>query len=257
MRRTVGAFAVVVVVAVAAGIGAAQPIGHDAGPGRHGPTGTPSQPLHLTVEAPERCDPIDPRACLLPFPNDYFTVADPSTATGRRVGVAQASMPVNRAGAHIDPTEWNRNDGFSPGSALLVYAPGVDLARTGAAPITDIGRSLRRDAPIVILDAGTGARHPYFAELDATATHDANRLLIVRPARNFLEGHRYVVGIRRLRDRQGRLIPRVRRPVPGDGAIGPAAPPRLRVRAGCRYGGRRPPLDSGRGGDPWAGPTTC
>ena len=29
------------------------------------------------------CDPLDPSLCLLPFPNDYFTVADPTTPTGR------------------------------------------------------------------------------------------------------------------------------------------------------------------------------
>src|SRR4051812_36413469 len=33
------------------------------------------------------CDPTDPAACLLPFPNDFFTVADPATATGRRVNL--------------------------------------------------------------------------------------------------------------------------------------------------------------------------
>jgi hypothetical protein len=162
VRRTVGALAFVVAVAVAAGIAAAGPAGHETGRGRHGPVGTPARPLHLTVDAPDRCDPIDPRACLLPFPNDHFTVADPSRPTGRLVHFAAASMPANAAGTHIDPTEWNRNDGFSPGSALLVHVPGIDLGRTGAAPITDIGRSLRRDAPIVIVDAATGERHPYF-----------------------------------------------------------------------------------------------
>jgi len=31
-----------------------------------------------------RCDPIDPSACMLPFPNDFFTKPDRSTQTGRR-----------------------------------------------------------------------------------------------------------------------------------------------------------------------------
>ena len=31
------------------------------------------------------CDAVDPTSCLLPWPNDRFTRADPSTATGRRV----------------------------------------------------------------------------------------------------------------------------------------------------------------------------
>lgn len=207
MRRTISAFTIVATLAVAAGIGAAGPVDPKTAPGRHGPEGTRMHPLHLALESPERCDPIDPRHCLLPFPNDHFTAPDPTTPTGRRVNFAAASMPANAAGVHIDPTEWNRNDGFSPGSALLVHIPGIDLGRTGAAPITDIGRSLQRDAPIVIVDAATGQRHPYFAELDATVDHDENRLLIIRPAKNFLEGHRYVVGIRSPRDAHGNLIP--------------------------------------------------
>src|SRR5256885_12285985 len=56
------------------------------------------------------------------------------------------------------PAAWNRNDGFSPGSMILAHVPGLDLVRTGAAPSTDIGRSLRPDAPIVLLDTRTGDR---------------------------------------------------------------------------------------------------
>ena len=32
-----------------------------------------------------KCDPLDPTVCLQPWPNDYFTRADPTTATGRRL----------------------------------------------------------------------------------------------------------------------------------------------------------------------------
>src|SRR5437764_5129955 len=131
------------------------------------------------------CDPLDRTACLLPFPNDSFTVRDPSTATGRRVNLASSAMPRNSAGVPIDPTEWNRNDGFSPGSMVITHVPGIDLTRTGAAPITDIGSSLRPEAPIVLLNARTLERRPYWAELDAHATNQARRLLIVRPAENF------------------------------------------------------------------------
>ncbi len=152
------------------------------------------------------CDPIDPTACLLPFPNDYFTVRDPSTGTGRRVHLDPSAMPRNNAGVPIDPTEWNRNDGFSPGSVILTHVPGIDLTRTGAAPVTDIGSSLRPDAPIVLLDARTLQRRPYWAELDAHASNPARQVLIVRPAVNFADGARYIVALRRLRDGAGREI---------------------------------------------------
>ena len=153
-----------------------------------------------------RCEFLGSRACLLPFPNDHFTVADPATDTGRRVNLASDSMPANASGTHMDPTEWNRNDGFSPGAMILAHVPRLDLEQTGAAPITDIGASLLPKAPIVLLDAHTGERHPFFAELDATATTDAGRALIIRPARNLLEGHRYIVAMRRLEKPNGRRI---------------------------------------------------
>lgn len=155
------------------------------------------------AQAGDGCDPIDPAACLLPFPNDYSTIADGGTPTGRRVHLRTTLK--NALGAPVSPAEWNRADGFSPGSMLLSRVPGLDLARTGVAPVTDLGASLRDDAPIVIVDTATGERWPYWAELDANAPAD-RRALIVRPARNFREGHRYAVALRDLRDEAGNPI---------------------------------------------------
>ena len=161
----------------------------------------------VDVSLADRCELLGQSGCLLPFPSDWFTVADAGSDTGRRVRFVAGSMPANVSGVHVDQTEWNRNDGFSPATPILVHLPGVDPARSGAAPITDIGRSLDADAPIVLLDAGTGERHPYFAELDATATSDAGLALFIRPARNLVEGHRYVVALRGLEDGGGLAIP--------------------------------------------------
>jgi hypothetical protein len=152
------------------------------------------------------CDDTDERACLLPFPSDTFTVADATTDTGRRVDFAASAFTANAAGVPFDPTDWNRADGFSPGTPVMTLVPGLDLGRTGTAPITDIARSLDEDAPIVLLDAETGERWPYFAELDAHAPEGADPLLIVRPARNFTEGHRFVVALRGMRDAGGALV---------------------------------------------------
>ncbi|MEU5931632.1 hypothetical protein [Micromonospora sp. NPDC047187] len=173
--------------------------------------GTAAPAAPPTTPAPAghpSCDPIDPTACLLPFPNDYFTVPDRSSATGKRVRFAAAAMPANVQGTPIDPTEWNRQDGFSPGSPILVRVPGLDAAASGIAPVTDIGRSLAPNAPIVLLNTRTGERTPYWAELDAHAAGQPDRqLLIIRPAVALTEGTRYVVGLRGLRDGNGALIP--------------------------------------------------
>jgi hypothetical protein len=149
-----------------------------------------------------------PVSGLLPFPSDRFTVADRSSPTGRRVHFPAGSLPANVTGAHIDPAEWNRQDGFSPGTPILVHVPGLDPAASGIAPVTDIGRSLAPDAPIVLLNTRTGQRTPYWAELDAHAADDpARQLLIIRPAVALTEATRYVVVLREVRDRTGRSIP--------------------------------------------------
>ena len=157
-------------------------------------------------EAAGICDPTDHTACLLPFPNDTFTVADSTTKTGRRVNLSALAMPRNVANKPIDPTEFNRNDGFSPGSPVLTSVPGLSIDKSGIAGITDPAASLLDTAPIVLLDAATGERHPYWAELDGNDTAGEQPLLIVRPATNFAEGSRYVIGLRDLKDGAGKAI---------------------------------------------------
>jgi len=181
-------------------------------------------PTHAAlISLRQPCDQTDKAQCLFPFPNDYFTRPDPTTATGKRVDFQLLEMPRDVAGLPIDPTEWNRNDGFSPGSEVLTFVPGLDLHRTWgtqnlASPrdggpndprdqISDIGRYQASNAPILIIDATTGLRWPFWSELDHNAaTKDNQRTLILRPARNFLEGHRYLVALRNLRDGNGSLI---------------------------------------------------
>ncbi len=179
------------------------------------------------------CDALDSRACLLPFPNDRFTTLDASTPTGRRVDLSLAQMPRNAMGKPVDPAEWNHNDGFSPGSPILTFVPGLDLTRTFRldrtpetgphaaddpwvvrdrkpdAVLEDPARSMSKSAPIVLLDADTGKRHPYYVELDEnpeTIESGADRTLIIRPLRNLEEGHRYIVALRDLRDAEGRRL---------------------------------------------------
>jgi hypothetical protein len=156
------------------------------------------------------CDPIDPAHCLFPWPNDYFTEPDPTTATGRRVALDPGSMPRNRFGVPILPTEWNRSDGFSPGQLIVTKVPGLETQRafeqTGAVPITEIEDSFKPDAPIVVLNADTGERHLIWSELDANPQDPDDVALLIRPAVNFDEGGHYIVALRNLKDEQGKQI---------------------------------------------------
>ncbi len=168
----------------------------------------PSQALAAPAEV--GCDPLDGAVCLQPWPNDYFTVADPSADTGRRLNLNPLAMPRNVAGNPIRPDEWNRNDGFSPGQKIVTKVPGLDnptaFANTGAVPITDMAQSFRENQPVVVVNADTRQRHLIWAELDANPANPGDVNLIIRPGVNFQEGARYVVALRKLRDAQGTII---------------------------------------------------
>jgi hypothetical protein len=167
------------------------------------PTTTAPEDAILTDSL--QCDPLDERACLLPWPNDAFTVPDDTTATGRRLDIHADSTPLNVDGTPIDVTDQNRADGFSPGSAILAMVPGLDMQASGIAPSTDIGSSLDDADPVVLLDTDTGERIPYWAELDAPAP-EGDQLLMIHPAISLPEGHRIAVALRDLVDTEGAAI---------------------------------------------------
>ncbi|MBN8866030.1 MAG: hypothetical protein J0H98_00605 [Solirubrobacterales bacterium] len=183
------------------------------------------------VVKPEKstCDPLDPAICLQPFPSNYYTKPDSSTATGIRLDFPEDGMPANKAGVRVDPTEINRGDGFSPGSMIVTKIPGVDtpaaFENTGFVPETDMHDYSRPDQPVVVYDTTTGERWPIWAELDSNPTSiqpyeatdgiggiglDPSNTgpvnLIVRPARNFTSGHTYVVAFRNLKDAAGKPV---------------------------------------------------
>jgi hypothetical protein len=110
--------------------------------------------------APRGCDPLDPSACLLPWPNDYFRKHG-------RLALTNAMMPRSKDGKPIQASDYNRSDGFSPGQIIVTLVPGLDLRRSGAAPVTDMGRSLRRRQPIVVIDAKTLKRQLIWSELNS------------------------------------------------------------------------------------------
>ena len=179
------------------------------GAGAEGAQGV--QPLGaIDTSNADRCDFLDPSVCLYPWPNDQFTVADASTQTGRRLNLNLLSMPQNRAGKPIDPTDQNRADGFSPGNMIVTKVPGLDnqqaFDKTGAVPIWDMGQSFRPDQPVVVINARTKERQLIWAEIDSNPPNPADRTLIIRPGVNFNEGDRYIVALRNLRDKNGNLL---------------------------------------------------
>ncbi|MBA2631253.1 MAG: hypothetical protein H0U84_09575 [Thermoleophilaceae bacterium] len=168
-------------------------------------------PVGVDLSNAGRCDFLDPASCLFPWPNDYFTVTDHSTDTRRRVNLNVDSMPRNASGLPVDPTDYNRADGFSPGQLIITKVPGLDtpeaFRRTGAVPVTDLRKTYDRDQPVVVINTRTRERHLIWSELDANPTDPKDVTLLIRPAVNFEEGTRYIVALRNLKDASGKTIP--------------------------------------------------
>ncbi len=166
--------------------------------------------LALCASAQASCDPIDPAACLYPWPNDHFTAADRSADTGLRVNLGLTETPRNRYGKPIDPAPYNLNDGFSPGSLIVTKVPGLDtpqaFEKTGAVPIDDMGRSFDRDQPIVLINARTGKRQLIWSELDSNPANPGDVTLLIHPGKNLAEGQRFIVALRNLKDAGGHAI---------------------------------------------------
>lgn len=157
------------------------------------------------------CQPYAGQPCLFPFPDNRFTRPDPSSHTGLRVALPANAMPINTSGQQIAVTEYDRNDGFSPGSDIVLHIPGLDnqaaLSETGAVPLDDMAQSFAPGQPIVVIDEATGRRQLIWSELDANATDAADTDLMIHPGVNFTEGHTYIVALRDLRTASGQLIP--------------------------------------------------
>lgn len=203
MRTWLRAACVTILVVLAIPAAAFGAPGHQHGKPR------PSLPPIDLSEA-QNCDFISEPSnglCMLPFPDDYYTVPDASSPTGRRIDFQTPGMPANAANLHISATPYNASDGFSQGATILVRVPGIetvaDVRATGAVPINHIGRYRKGNAPVVVIDASTGKRWPIWVEIDSLAKDPSKALLEIHPATNFAAGHRYIVALRNLRNAAG------------------------------------------------------
>ena len=144
---------------------------------------------------PDECNPLGGQGCMLPWPSMVYAKTDASSATGFRLDIPRAAMPVNADGITIEPDNFNQWDGFSLMAPMLAMFP-TGVSADGLPTFKDPSQSLAPDAAVVIVNMATGERVPLFAEVDAN-TEDVNkRALIIRPlARLQPKGH-YAVGIR-------------------------------------------------------------
>jgi len=156
------------------------------------------------------CQPYTSTPCLFPFPDNRLTKPVKGSATGLQLNLPQAAMPENTTGVQVSPAPYNQNDGFSPGSAILLHISQLDtqkaLTETKAVGLLNMSAYKAKDAPIMVIDEKTGQRQMIYTQLDANATSAATTNLMILPGSNWQDGHTYVVVLRDLRNASGHLI---------------------------------------------------
>lgn len=130
----------------------------------------------------------------MPFPSSFYEVADASTPTGRRLAISADATPLQLQGARLDVTHINRADGWSPATPLLVHLTPPPPAAS-LPPETDVAASLLPSSKVVLFDMDRGERVPLWAELDANATDDTRRALLIQPAVTLAPNTRYAVAL--------------------------------------------------------------
>ena len=152
----------------------------------------------------------DPDICMSPFPDNYYTLADSATETGRRINFTEDAMPANSGGVRIDPAPYSSSDGFSHGQAITVRVPGLDnpaaLLQTNPVGLADPSQYLSGSAPVIVLDARTRERHPIWVEIDSNASSPGATNLVIHPMVNFEPAARYIVVLRNLKDALGTVL---------------------------------------------------
>lgn len=149
------------------------------------PTGWPE------VDASDRANPMVPEIALLPWPSDQYLVADPSTATGRRLSVPAELLPVG-----LTPEMFNRDDGFTRIPQIVTALPGgVDPSSLPDA--TDWEATLNpATSSVLLLRADTHELVPALVERDASQPDVQRASLLIRPHRLLAENTRYIVLLR-------------------------------------------------------------
>ncbi|MCA9300151.1 MAG: hypothetical protein KDA28_13855, partial [Phycisphaerales bacterium] len=160
-----------------------------------------------TLDIPEGCNPIAFEwDCMLPYPTDFFLVDDASMPSGSRVEIPHADLPITDSGdVPIDFFALHPADGFPAVPVILaVFPEGVDTSNLVFHTDESYAASQTPASPTTLLDADTGAAVMHFAELDTRRTDLPERqALIIRPLERLQDGHRYIVALRHIENRDG------------------------------------------------------
>lgn len=138
------------------------------------------------------CSDLDAEHCLLPWPDNAYTVADPSTETGLRLAIEAESMP-----GEDDPGFLNLADGFSRVTGVAV---GFDYDLDPAIGTPEVETQLDEDGVLQVFNAQVGSdrygqRQAFWIELIDAGNVGVERTLLIGRPEEVLEANADHVGI--------------------------------------------------------------
>jgi len=145
-----------------------------------------------------------------PYPSVHLMAEDAASVTGWRVSIPAHVLPIAENGTPMPVEKFNRLDGFSPNTPMLVFFENVTIDPDTLPGMTRIGESTAPDSPVQIIDLETGDRLPLLAETDAhpNAVTLGKQTLIVRPQKIMRWAAHYAVVLTTgVRDAAGQAVP--------------------------------------------------
>jgi hypothetical protein len=154
----------------------------------------------------ERCDPMDPLLCMLPFPSSHYLQSSVSTATGYSVDITDDMLPMLKKGKRYDSSFIRVHDGFSVSSLLLWYlSPHVNSDQLVS--YNYINDSLLiNSSTTLLINSQSWELHPHFSEKDYIDT-ESDKLSYLAPAKALQYDTTYIAVVKGLTDSSGQLLP--------------------------------------------------
>lgn len=178
----------------------------------------------------EGCQPLlGGYDCHLPYPSDFFRVADSSAPYGHRYAARGAGRFVSASGADAEVVETLPFDGASLVPSIVGLLPS-EVTDEGFPKLLDReDRSTSLESATLLLNTKTGELVPHFTDLDGRAKDPTRQAIVLHPLASLEPSTRYVVAIRNVKRPDGSLAPaaegfrRLRDRVSGDPELLPLA----------------------------------
>ncbi len=164
---------------------------------------------------PAGCQPLLAGAdCFLPYPSDFFRVADAGSPTGYAIettGAAKLRLPLDAGssdpGASADITDFRPLDGFSTIPAVVALFPEAVTPAGFPGIFDDFDGGVPPSSAMLLVEADTGTPVPSFVDLDPRATNPARQAIVLHPLVALKYTTRYVVALHGVQAAAGGLAP--------------------------------------------------